>query len=210
MDHSHGVALDEVIQARHTVRNFSPAPLEKEDIDEIMRAGLISPFASIAVIGKTDFRKFFIVPADSPTRGKIKDLIVARFPKYVEDLEKEFGPTPFVKMLKGGGTNMAAGLLDKPCLVIAAERWGSPAIAPESLSFCLENMWLKATTLKIGFQLISAISGLKLGNDTEFCRILGIPPGEYYVDGFALGYPAVNYKPAPVKYPDFESSVKWL
>ena len=210
MDKSHSVALDDVLKARHTIRSFSPAPLEKEDIDQIIRAGLIAPFAAIAVIGKTDFRKFFIIPAESPTRGKVKDMIVDRFPKYVEDLEKGSGPTPFVKMLKGGGPNMVAGLLDKPCLVIGGERWGSPAIAPESLSYCFENMWLKATSLKIGFQLLSVISGMKLGNDKEFCQLLGIPPGEYYLDGFALGYPAVDYKPAPVKYPDFESSVRWL
>ena len=210
MDHSHSVALDEVLKARHTVRSFSPAPLEKEDVDEIIRAGLIAPFGAMAVVGKTDFRKLFVVPANSSTKGKVKDVIINRFPKYLEDLEKEAGHTPFVKMLKGGGTGMIAALLDKPCLVIAAERRGVPAIAPESLSYSLESMWLKATTLKIGFQLLSVISGLKLGSDKEFCQILGIPPGEYHLDGFALGYPADDFKAAPVKYPDFEASVKWL
>jgi nitroreductase len=210
MDHSHSVVLDEVLKARHSIRSFSPVPLKKEEIEQIIRAGLIAPFASIAVIGKTDFRKFFIIPAGSPVKGKIKDLIVSRFPKYAEELEKEYGPTPFVKMLKGGGPNMAAGLLEKPCLVIGGERWGSPAIAPESLSYCFENMWLKATSLNVGFQLLTVIPGMKLGNDKEFCQLLGIPPGEYYLDGFALGYPAENYKPASVRYPDFESSVKWL
>ncbi len=210
MDHSHSMALDDVLKARHSIRGFSPAPVKKEEIEQIIRAGLIAPFASIAVVGKPDFRKFFIIPAGSPVKGKIKDIIVSRFPKYVEDLEKEYGLTPFVKMLKGGGPNMAAGLLDKPCLVIGAERWGSPAIAPESISYCFENMWLKATSLNVGFQLLTVIPGMKLGNDKDLCQILGIPTGEYYLDGFALGYPAENFKPAPVKYPDFESSVKWL
>ncbi len=210
MDHAHSVALDEVFKARHTVRGFSPAPLEKGDVDEIIRAGLIAPFAAMAVVGREDFRKFFIIPANSPMRGKVKDIIVARFPKYVEELEKEAGHTPFVKMLKGGGPGMVAALLDKPCIVIAAERWGVPAIAPESISYSLENIWLKAASLKIGFQLLSVISGLKLGNDEEFCQLLGIPLGEYHLDGFALGYPADKFNPAPVKYPDFESSVKWL
>ena len=210
MDHSHSVALDEVIKARHTVRSFSPAPLKKEDVDEILRAGLIAPFAAMAVVGKADFRKFFIIPANSPAKDMIQDVIVGKFPKYVVELEKEVGQTHFVKMLKGGGPGMVAALLDKPCIVIAAERWGVPAIAPESLSYSLENMWLKATSLKIGFQLLSVVSGQKLGNDEAFCQILGLPPGEYHLDGFALGYPAENFKAAPVKYPEFEASVKWL
>ncbi len=210
MDQSHSIALDEVLNARHTVRSFSPSPLEKDEIDQIIHAGLIAPFAALAVLGKTDFRKFFIIPADSPARGKIKDIIADRFPKYLEEMEKNVGPMPFVQMMKGNGLKIIADLSNKPCLVIAGERWGVPAIAPESLSYSLENMWLKATALNIGFQLLSVISGLKLGNDEEFCRLLGIPPGEYHLDGFAMGYPADNYKPAPVKYPDFDSSVKWL
>jgi len=209
MDHSHSIALDEVIEARHSVRSFNPDPLKKDEIGQIIRAGLIAPYAGMAVIGKTDFRKFFIIDADSPMRGKVKNVITDRFPAYVADLEKKYGPVPFVKMLKGIGPN-AASLLDKPCLVIAAERWGVPAIAPESLSYGLENIWLKAASHKIGFQLLSVISGLKLGNDKEFCQLLGIPAGEYYLEGFALGYPADGYKPAPARYPDFESSVTWV
>jgi nitroreductase len=210
MDHSHSLALDEVMRARHSVRAFSPTPLKKEDVDQIIRSGLIAPFASIAVVGQSDFRRFYAVPSGSPLQGKIKDLIVAKFPKYVDDIEKTAGPVPFVKMLRGGGQRMAAGLFDKPCIVIAAEKRGIPAIAPESISYSLENMWLKATSLKIGFQLLSVVSGMKLGNDPEFCGLLGITPGEYYLDCCALGYPAEGYKPAPVKYPEFESSVKWL
>jgi len=210
MDHSHSVALDEVMKARHTVRGFSPEPLKKEDVDQIIEAGLIAPFAMMSVIGRSDFRKFFVFPAGSPNKDKIKNIVKARFPEYIANLDKTAGNTPFAKMLKGGGPGLADGLFDKPCVVIAAERWGIPAIAPESLSFCLENMWLKATTLKVGFQLLSVISGQKLGNDKEFCDLLGIPCGEYYLDGFALGYPAPGFKPAPVKYPELESSVRWL
>ena len=210
MDHSHSMALDDILKARHTVRGFSPEPLKKEDVNSIIEAGLIAPFAMIAVAGREDFRKFFIIPADSPTREKIKSIVAGKFPDYAVKIEKEAGPTPFTKMLKAGGPKMAESLFDKPCVVIAAERWGVPAIAPESLSFSLESMWLKATSLKVGFQLLSVISGQKLGNDKEFCDLLGIPCGEYYLDGFALGYPAANFKPAPVKYPEFESSVRWL
>ena len=210
MDQDHSLALDDVLHARHTVRAFSQEKLKKEDVKQIIKAGLVAPFALMAVAGKSDFRKIFVIPGDSPVKEKMKAIIAGKFPAYAEAIEKATGQTPFSKMLKEGGPNMARALLDKPCIIIAGERWGVPAIAPESLSFCQENMWLKATTLKIGFQLLSVVSGMKLGNDQEFCQLLGIKPGEYYLDGIALGYPAANFKPAQVKYPDFDSSVRWL
>jgi nitroreductase len=210
MDKNHGVMLDEVLHARHTVRAFSPTELKKEDVEQIIKAGLVAPYAALPVAGKPNFRKFFVIQGNSPIKEKMKAIIVAKFPAHAESFEKSYGPTPFSKMLKEGGMKMANALLDKPCIILSGERWGVPAIAPESLSFCQENMWLKATTLKIGFQLLSVVSSMKLGNDKEFCQLLNIKPGEYYLDGIALGYPAANFKPAPVKYPDIESSLKWL
>ena len=210
MDSAHSLALDDVMRARHSVRSFGPAPLEKEDVNQILRAGLIAPYAAMAVVGKPDFRKFFVVPAGSAAQEKIKGIVAAKFPVYVEEIEKSAGLTPFVKMLKSGGPGMARSLFDKPCVVFAAERWGIPAIAPESLSYSMENMWLKATALKIGFQLLTIIPGMKLGNDEGICQLFGIRPGDYYLDGFALGYPASDYQQPPIKYPGFESNVKWL
>jgi nitroreductase len=208
MDHSHSKALDEILGARHTVRSFSTTPLEKEKIEQIIRAGLIAPFAAMAVIGKKDWRKVFVIPATSPTIGQMKAVVAAGFPGYVKELESEFGLVPFVKMLKS--SQVTSSLLDKPYIVIIGEKRGVPEVASESVSYSMESMWLKATALKVGFQPITAIVGLKLGDDEEFCKILGIPCGEYHLDGFALGYPADGYKPAPVQYPDFESAVQWL
>lgn len=208
MDHSHSDALDEILRARHTVRSFSTTPVEKEKIEQIIHAGLVAPFAAMAVIGKKDWRKIFVAPAASPVIGQMKAVVSARFPQYVRELESKFGPVPFVKMLKS--PQMTSSLLDKPYIVIVGEKKGVPEAASESVSYCMESMWLKATSLKVGFQPITAVVGLKLGNDEEFCKILGIPCGEYHLDGFVLGYPADGYKPAPVQYPDVESAVKWL
>jgi nitroreductase len=208
MDRSHSDALDEILSARHTVRSFSTTPLEKRQIEQIIRAGLVAPFAAMAVVGKEEWRKIFVITASSPVSGQMKAIVAARFPQYVKELESKFGLVPFVKMLRS--PQMTSGLLDKPCIIIVGEKKGVPEAASESVSYCMESMWLKATSLKIGFQPITAIMGLRLGDDEEFCKILGIPRGEYHLDGFALGYPADGYKPAPVKYPEFESAIKWL
>jgi Nitroreductase family len=42
---------------------------------------------------------------------------------------------------------------------------------------CLENMWLKATALDLGFQLVSATA--QMANNPSFCEMLGINPSEW-------------------------------
>ncbi|MCX6583261.1 MAG: nitroreductase family protein [Candidatus Aminicenantes bacterium] len=82
------------------------------------------------------------------------------------------------------------------------------AVAAQSLSFCLQNMWLKATSLGIGFQLVSA--AMQMDSDPDFCKLLSIPCGEYALDGCALGYPADTCQPPSVEYPTADKSVSWL
>ena len=55
----------------------------------------------------------------------------------------------------------------------------------------MENMWLKATALGLGFQLVSVTS--QMSPDPEFCGVLGIPAGEWELMGCAIGYPADEF-----------------
>lgn len=208
---SHSDALDEILKARHTVRKFSTIIPDKEDIEQIIRAGLIAPFASFPAMGKTDFRKFFIIPSTSHMMKKVENITNNRTPKFVARMEKEAGQVPFVQTIKKTGHIAITQLLSgAPYLIIAGERKGIPPIAAESLSYCMQTMWLKATSLKIGFRPVTFILHLKLGDDREFCQLLGIPCGEYALDGCALGYPAEDYRSRHVNYPDFDSNVIWL
>jgi len=54
---AHSQALDDILKARHTVREFSTIPPHKGYVEQIIRAGLIAPYASFPAAGKTDFRK---------------------------------------------------------------------------------------------------------------------------------------------------------
>jgi len=208
---AHSQALDDILKARHTVREFNTIPLDKECIEQIIRAGLTAPFASFPAAGKTDFRKFFILPSTSPMTKNVESIVNDRMPKFAAKMEKEIGLLPFVQIIKQISTNSIAQLSkDVPYLIIAGERKGVPPIAAESLSYCMQTMWLKATTLKIGFRPVTFVLHLRLGDDDEFCQLLGIPCGEYALDGCALGYPADNYQPRQVNYPDFETNVTWL
>lgn len=208
---AHSQTLDEILNARHTVRAFSPYPPKKEDVEQIIRAGLIAPFASFPAAGKTDFRKFFIINFTSSTMKEVENIVNDRLSKFASQMEEDVGPVPFVQTIKRVKSSGIGQLLNNiPYLIIAGERKGIPAIAAESLSYCMQTMWLKAVSLKIGFRPVTFIMHLKLGDDNEFCKLLGIPSGEYALDGCALGYPADNFKPRPVNYPDFESNVTWL
>ena len=204
----HSAALDVIIRARNSVRAFSPTPPSREDVEVIIQAGLLAPFAALAVAGKPDFRKVFVIQSSSAAMDAAANILKTRIAKQAEELEKKAGLVPFVQNLQRVGEHGVPGVGNAPYFVVVAERKGMPPIAAQSLSYCLANMWLKATSLKIGFQLISATT--QMDGDPDFCKLLGISAGEYALDGCALGYPAAGYQPPSIEYPTLAKSVSWL
>ena len=204
----HSTALDVILKARHSVRAFSSTPPSREAVEAIIQAGLLAPFAALAVAGKPDFRKVCVFRNSSAAMEAAASILKNRIAKQADELEKKAGSTPFVQNLKRIGQQGVPGVGRAPYFVVVGERKGMPPIAAQSLSYCLQNMWLKATSLGIGFQLVSAT--MQMDSDLDFCRLLGIPTGEYALDGCALGYPADKYQPPPVEYPTLEKSVSWL
>ena len=201
-------ALDVIIRARHSVRAFSSTPPAQETIEAIIQAGLLAPFGALAVAGKSDFRKVFVIRNSSAAMEAASDILKNRMAKLAVELEKKEGPVPFVQNLKRIGQQGVPGVGNAPYFVIVGERKGMPPVAAQSLSYCLNNMWLKATSLGVGLQLVSAT--MQMDCDHDFCRLLNIPTGEYALDGCALGYPADNYQPSSVEYPTPAKSVSWL
>jgi nitroreductase len=204
----HCAALDVIIRARRSVRAFSLTPPSQEAIEAIIQAGLLAPFGALAVAGNPDFRKVFVIRNSSAAMEAAADILKNRMAKLADELEKKVGPVPFVENLKRIGQQGVPGVGNAPYFVVVGERKGMPPIASQSLSYCLHNMWLKATSLGIGLQLVSAT--MQMDSDPDFCRLLGIPVGEYALDGCALGYPADNYQPPSVEYPTLANSVSWL
>ncbi|MGD0280452.1 MAG: nitroreductase family protein [Smithella sp.] len=204
----HSAALDAIIKARHSIRAFSLTPPSQKAIEAIIQAGLLAPFAALAVAGKPDFRKVFVIRKSSASMEAAANILKNRMAKMADELEKNMGPVPFVKNLKRIGQQGVPGVGSAPYFIVVGERKGMPAVAAQSLCYCLQNMWLKATSLGIGLQLISAT--MQMDSDPDFCRLLGIPAGEYALDGCAMGYPADNYQPPSVEYPALAKSVSWL
>ena len=96
----HSTALDSIIKARHSVRSFSPIPPSRETIELIIQAGLLAPFAAAAVVGKTEFRKVFVIVSTSSVSEAAMNLLKNRIAKMADEFEKKVGAVPFVINLK--------------------------------------------------------------------------------------------------------------
>jgi nitroreductase len=196
-DASAGMILDEIINARRTYRMFRPDVPPKVHISGIIQAGLAAPFAAAAVGGKGNeyFRKFFVFPRDSRGLTIAGGLLMQKVHMMAEDLENGIKHNPALQskgepfarrleMIRKAG--VVPGVETAPYYIVVAERKGFPPVEQQSLAHCLENMWLKATVLNLGFQLVS-VTG-QMGSDPEFCRLLGIPPDAFELNGCAVGY----------------------
>ena len=204
----HSTALDVIVRERHSVRVFGSTPPSRETVEAIIQAGLLAPFGALAVAGKPDWRKVFVLRNSSAAMEAAASILKSRIAMQADELERKVGSVPFVQNLKRVGQQGVPGVGNAPYYIVVGERKGMPPVAAQSLSYCLENMWLKATSLRIGLQLVSATT--QMDSDPEFCGLLKIPVGEYALDGCALGYPAETYQPAPVEYPTLARSVNWL
>jgi nitroreductase len=204
----HAEALDEIIHSRHSVRVFSQKEPSNEVIEEVIKAGLVAPFAAMPVVGRKDFRKVIVMPKASQANVAASKVMIARIGSNASEMEKKAGQVPFVKYMRRVAEQGIPGVGDAPYFIVVGERKGMPPIAAQSICYCMSAMWLKATSLGIGFHLVSIV--MQMGSDPEFCRLLGLPCGEYALDGCALGYPAEGSQPSYVNYPDYAESVKWL
>lgn len=208
--------LDEILATRRSYRLFYPEVPPKDDIRRILHAGLLAPFAAAAVGGtKNYFRQFFVIPIDSLAMAAASVRVMERVRTMVEELDKAMENNPklraqavmFVQrlsMIKKKG--LVPGVGTAPYYIVVAERRGFPSVELQSLAHCMENMWLKATALGLGFHIVSITA--EMSDDPEFCAILGIPPGEWMLMGCAVGYPKDELSPSI--RPPVEDVTHWL
>jgi len=112
----------------------------------------------------------------------------------------------FLKRLEGLARDRIPALQKAPVWIIAAERKGFPPAEAKSLAHVLQNMWLKATELGIGFMLLS-LTGM-LAKDAAFMAELGLVKGEWELDGCLMGMPAGKRESSSEHLP--ASAVSWL
>jgi nitroreductase len=188
--------LDRIIETRRSVRAFKEETPSDSMIKAVIHAGMYAPYAGLAVSGEMDFRRFFVIKKDNENLNKINEIIKSTAKSNLEELEKKIEMSPilkeksqgFVKRLSVSSQIGMPGLIEAPCFIVIAERKGMPPVEKQSLAHTMQNMWLKATVLGLGFRLMSMIENLTENKD--FCELLGLPYGEFAFNGCIIGYPA--------------------
>jgi nitroreductase len=208
--------LDQILGERRSTRGFTAEFPSEDQIRRILHAGLLAPYAAAAVGTSRDyFRRFFVMGRGSKAMTAVTPLVFAHVQQMADGLEKEMAHNPALRekadsfarrlaMIRKSG--FVPGVGTAPCYIVVAEKRGFPPVGLQSLAHCMENMWLKATALSLGFQLVSATS--QMSDDPAFCAALGISPGEWDLMGCAIGYPSDELSPSI--RPPVEDVTRWL
>jgi len=186
--------LDDVIAGRRSVRVFTSEIPPKELIQKIILAGLRAPYAALAVKEDTPYR-FFRVICQGAGMIRAAGLIQEQARAYVELLRadmvknahlREYGGV-FAARVEHLAEHGLPSLRNAPYFIVVAEQKGIPPVEFESLAHCLQNMWLKATALGLGFQLLSVTK--MLTESREFFDMIGLQLGAFALNGCVVGYP---------------------
>mgnify|MGYP001190489407 CR=1 FL=1 len=196
--------IDRIIGCRRSNREFGPDIPEKEDIRRILHAGIMAPYAAVAVRTSKDyFRRFFVIKSGSQAMNSLSRFVFEKVQKMEAELALAMERDPLFRKRAAGFYRRLAmiaklgfvpGVGTAPYYIVAAERRGYPPVELQSLAHCMENMWLKATALGLGFQLVSVTS--EMADDPVFCSELGLRPGKWALMGCAVGYPRDELSPA--------------
>ncbi|CAA7602384.1 Nitroreductase family [Acididesulfobacillus acetoxydans] len=206
--------LDQVIRERRSTRHFSDEIPSKGLIESVIEAGLLAPFAAASSSNRYA-RRFVVVSRGNSVLLKLADVVQKQAQKAFEELSRQSDAVPefgvkaknFLGRLEMTMKQGPLGIGSAPYYIVVAEPKGIPEAQMQSIAHCMQNMWLKATELGLGFQLVS-ITG-QMGDNSDFCKLVNLPVGEYKMDGCAIGYPALNLPPRP-EYPSVSEITTWL
>lgn len=208
--------IDQVLAERRSYRMFKLEVPPRDDIHRILHAGLLAPFAAAAIGTPRDyFRRFFVLASGSKSIKAAMPLVMQEVHTLTGELEQQMKDDPGLRekafpflqrlgRIRQLGTVPSIGTA--PYYIIVAERRRYPDVGLQSLAHCMENMWLKATALELGFQLVSVTS--QMADNPEFCKILGLSPGEWDLMGCAVGYPQEELSPSI--RPPVEDLTRWM
>lgn len=209
-------ALDRILAERRSHRVFRPDPPSSDEVRRILHAGLLAPFAAASVgSGDDNFRRFFVFRRGSASMNDAIPLVREQVFRMADELDRAMEHDAGLRakavmfshrLSQFRKAGYVPGVGTAPYYIVVAEKRGFPPVELQSLAHCMQNMWLKATALGIGFQLVSATS--LLSSDPAFCKILGIPPGEYELMGCAIGYSEDELSPSI--RPPVEDVTRWL
>jgi len=206
--------FEQVIKTRRTVRNFTTEIPSIENVNEIIKSAIYAPYGSTTGIALTKIRKIYVFEQNSENMKKAREIIYTQLKHNSRELNIVISLFPFLKKkmkpfadrVKKISDNGIPSLKIAPYLIIIAEKKDFPSIEKQSIAHALENMWLTATNLGLGFQLISAVG--TLSGNKQFLELLNLPKGQYTLEGCVLGYPVSSS--SKIKEFELDSYVTWL
>jgi nitroreductase len=213
LSHEENRLLDDVIAGRRSIRAFKSEPPPEECIEEILFAGLQAPYAGLAAEEDVPYRLFRVI-RQGPNMIKAQELIKEQAKVNLEQLKAEMENNPFLrangqafaKRIESIAEHGVPSLKNAPFFIVVAERKGIPSVEFESLAHCLQNMWLKATALGLGFQLLSVTK--MLSQNSQFFGLVNLDFGKFLLNGCAIGYP--HQTPAAKRLFPIRDITAWL
>ncbi len=186
--------FDQVITRRRSIRAFKSEPPPEGWIEEVLFAGLQAPYAGLATQEDVPYRLFKVI-RQGPNMIKVQGLIKEQARVNLKQFEAEMANNAFLrangqafaKRLESIAEHGVPSLKNAPFFIVVAERKGVPSVEFESLAHCLQNMWLKATALGLGFQLLSVTK--MLSQNRQFFQLMNLEYGQFLLNGCAMGYP---------------------
>ena len=192
-----------VIAARRSIRGFSDTAPAREDIEQILAAGLAAPYAAAMAPGQSLDRRFFVLPRGSVALRAAAAAIQAHAKAALAAGEV---PEPLRARLEPVAEGRILGVGTAPYYVVVAERRAGTPVQQQTLGHVLENMWLAATALGLGMHLVSVTT--TMADDAAFCDVLRLPVGQYALNGCAIGVPAQAPEARPAA--DIAAVTNWL
>jgi nitroreductase len=211
--HEENRLLDDVIARRRSIRAFKPEAPPQEWIEQIILAGLSAPYAGLAAKENVPYRLFRVI-RQGQSMVTAQELIKEQAKVSLEQLKakdaknvylRENGAA-FAKRVEGIAEGGIPTLKEAPFFIVVAEARGIPPVEFESLAHCLENMWLKATALGLGFQLLSVTK--MLSENPRFFELLNLEFGQFLLNGCDVGY--AKQLPGERRLFSIGEVVKWL
>lgn len=207
-------SLDQTILNRRSIRQFSDESPSQDLVEAVINAGRLAPFAAASSSNKY-VRKFIVVSRRNPVLRELAGIVKNHAQRAFEELSKQIDAVPelgvkaktFLGRLEMVMKQGPLGIGSAPYYIVVAEPKGIPDAQMQSIAHCMQNMWLKATELGLGFHPVS-ITG-QMGDNPDFCKLMNLPVGAYKIDGCALGYPAFELPPRP-DYPSISEITTWF
>lgn len=202
-------AFDTIAAERRSTRAFAAEMPPREVLVELLRVAWVDRSPSVSALldpQELDLRRFIVLERGSEAAAQAAARMLAYLRTVRDGFFQRLEETPptrgygqavagfMDRVLAEGFSNLA----DDPYTVIVAERrifprgmavppGGDPGGDTKALIQAVQNVWLKATAMGLGFRLISNVT--QMSEDDEFCALIGVEPGEWRLEAFSVGIP---------------------